>query len=88
MSIALLDVSFGQYWRLLNNAVALTLRGRIVKAPVFALLISLVVLLRRAAGLRQRRERSPPHHPRGRGRHLPGDHLRRAVLDPLSYLGV
>lgn len=43
MSVALLDIGFGQYWRLLNNAVALnTFMVGIVKAPVFALLIALV----------------------------------------------
>jgi phospholipid/cholesterol/gamma-HCH transport system permease protein len=43
MSLFLLDISFGQYWRLLNNAVGLnTFLVGIVKAPVFALLIALV----------------------------------------------
>ena len=43
MSVLLIDVSFGQYWRLLNNAVALnTFIVGLVKAPVFALLIALV----------------------------------------------
>ena len=43
MSVALIDISFGQYWRLLNNAVGLnTFLVGIVKAPVFALLIALV----------------------------------------------
>ncbi|HVO01510.1 MAG TPA: ABC transporter permease [Candidatus Cybelea sp.] len=43
MSVALVDVSFGQYWRLLNNAVNLnTFIVGIVKAPVFALLIAMV----------------------------------------------
>ncbi len=43
MSLALLDISFGQYWRLLNNAVTLnTFLVGIVKAPVFAMLIALV----------------------------------------------
>jgi phospholipid/cholesterol/gamma-HCH transport system permease protein len=43
MSLALLDISFAQYWRLLNNAVSLnTFLVGIVKAPVFALLIALV----------------------------------------------
>jgi phospholipid/cholesterol/gamma-HCH transport system permease protein len=43
MSLMLLDISFGQYWRLLNNAVTLnTFLVGIVKAPVFALLIALV----------------------------------------------
>ena len=43
MSVALIDISFGQYWRILNNAVNLnTFLVGIVKAPVFALLIALV----------------------------------------------
>ena len=43
MSVALVDVSFAQYWRLLNNAVNLnTFMVGLIKAPVFALLISLV----------------------------------------------
>ncbi len=43
MAVALVDVSFAQYWRLLNNAVSLdTFLVGIVKAPVFAILISLV----------------------------------------------
>ncbi len=43
MSLALLDISFGQYWRLLNNAVTLnTFLVGIVKAPIFAMLIALV----------------------------------------------
>lgn len=43
MSVVLVDVSFGQYWRLLNQAVSLnTFTVGIVKAPVFALLIALV----------------------------------------------
>ncbi|HVY98151.1 MAG TPA: MlaE family lipid ABC transporter permease subunit [Dongiaceae bacterium] len=43
MSVALVDVSFAQYWRLLNNAVGLnTFLVGIIKAPVFAILISLV----------------------------------------------
>jgi phospholipid/cholesterol/gamma-HCH transport system permease protein len=43
MSIALIDVSFAQYWRLLDNAVTLnTFLVGIIKAPVFAILISLV----------------------------------------------
>jgi phospholipid/cholesterol/gamma-HCH transport system permease protein len=43
MSVALVDVSFAQYWRLLNNAVNLdTFMVGIIKAPVFAILISLV----------------------------------------------
>jgi len=43
MSIFLIDISFGQYWRILNNAVAInTFLVGIVKAPVFALLIALV----------------------------------------------
>jgi len=43
MSVALIDISFGQYWRILNNAVSLnTFLVGIVKAPVFALLIALV----------------------------------------------
>jgi phospholipid/cholesterol/gamma-HCH transport system permease protein len=43
MSVVLVDVSFGQYWRLLNNAVTLNIfLVGIVKAPVFALLIALV----------------------------------------------
>jgi len=43
MSVALVDVSFAQYWRLLDNAVNLNhfLVG-MIKAPVFALLIALV----------------------------------------------
>jgi phospholipid/cholesterol/gamma-HCH transport system permease protein len=43
MSVALVDVSFAQYWRLLNNAINLNhfLAG-MIKAPVFALLIALV----------------------------------------------
>jgi phospholipid/cholesterol/gamma-HCH transport system permease protein len=43
MSMSLLDISFGQYWGRLNNAVGLNafLVG-IVKAPVFAILIALV----------------------------------------------
>jgi phospholipid/cholesterol/gamma-HCH transport system permease protein len=43
MSVALVDVSFAQYWRLLNNAVNLnTFLVGLIKAPVFAILISLV----------------------------------------------
>jgi phospholipid/cholesterol/gamma-HCH transport system permease protein len=43
MSVALVDVSFGQYWRILNNAINLdTFLVGLVKAPVFALLIALV----------------------------------------------
>jgi phospholipid/cholesterol/gamma-HCH transport system permease protein len=43
MSVLLVDVSFGQYWRLLNNAVSLnTFAIGMVKAPVFAFLIALV----------------------------------------------
>jgi phospholipid/cholesterol/gamma-HCH transport system permease protein len=43
MSVVLVDVSFGQYWRLLNQAVSLnTFVVGVVKAPVFALLIALV----------------------------------------------
>ena len=43
MAVALLDISFGQYWRILNNAVSLnTFLVGIVKAPVFALLIAMV----------------------------------------------
>jgi phospholipid/cholesterol/gamma-HCH transport system permease protein len=43
MSLVLLDISFGQYWRILNNAVSLnTFLVGLVKAPVFALLIALV----------------------------------------------
>jgi phospholipid/cholesterol/gamma-HCH transport system permease protein len=43
MSVLLVDVSFGQYWRLLNNAISLnTFVVGMVKAPVFALLIALV----------------------------------------------
>ncbi|HVT52474.1 MAG TPA: ABC transporter permease, partial [Dongiaceae bacterium] len=43
MSVVLVDVSFAQYWRLLNNAVNLdTFMVGIIKAPVFAILISLV----------------------------------------------
>jgi phospholipid/cholesterol/gamma-HCH transport system permease protein len=43
MSLVLLDISFGQYWRILNTAVSLnTFLVGIVKAPVFALLIALV----------------------------------------------
>jgi phospholipid/cholesterol/gamma-HCH transport system permease protein len=43
MSVALIDISFGQYWRILNNAVSLnTFLVGVVKAPVFALLIALV----------------------------------------------
>jgi phospholipid/cholesterol/gamma-HCH transport system permease protein len=43
MSVVLVDISFGQYWRILNNAVNLnTFLVGIVKAPVFAMLIALV----------------------------------------------
>jgi phospholipid/cholesterol/gamma-HCH transport system permease protein len=43
MSVLLVDVSFGQYWRLLNNAISLnTFAIGMVKAPVFAFLIALV----------------------------------------------
>ena len=43
MSVVLIDVSFGQYWRILNNAVNLnTFLVGLIKAPVFALLIALV----------------------------------------------
>jgi len=43
MSVALIDISFGQYWRILNNAVNLnTFLVGIIKAPIFALLIALV----------------------------------------------
>jgi phospholipid/cholesterol/gamma-HCH transport system permease protein len=43
MSVALIDISFGQYWRILNNAVNLnTFLVGIVKAPIFAMLIALV----------------------------------------------
>jgi phospholipid/cholesterol/gamma-HCH transport system permease protein len=43
MSVALVDVTFAQYWRLLNNAVNLdTFMVGLIKAPVFAMLISLV----------------------------------------------
>jgi phospholipid/cholesterol/gamma-HCH transport system permease protein len=43
MSLVLLDISFGQYWRILNTAVSLnTFLVGIVKAPIFALLIALV----------------------------------------------
>jgi len=43
MSVLLVDISFGQYWRILNNAVGLnTFLVGIVKAPVFAMLIALV----------------------------------------------
>jgi phospholipid/cholesterol/gamma-HCH transport system permease protein len=43
MSVLLVDVSFGQYWRLLNNAVSFnTFAIGMVKAPVFAFLIALV----------------------------------------------
>jgi phospholipid/cholesterol/gamma-HCH transport system permease protein len=43
MSLVLLDISFGQYWRILNTAVSLnTFLVGIVKAPVFAMLIALV----------------------------------------------
>jgi phospholipid/cholesterol/gamma-HCH transport system permease protein len=43
MSVALIDISFAQYWRILNNAVNLnTFLVGIVKAPIFALLIALV----------------------------------------------
>ena len=43
MAIGLLDISFGQYWRILNNAVSLnTFLVGIVKAPIFAMLIALV----------------------------------------------
>jgi phospholipid/cholesterol/gamma-HCH transport system permease protein len=43
MSVALIDVSFAQYWRILNSAVTLnTFLVGIVKAPVFALLIAMV----------------------------------------------
>jgi phospholipid/cholesterol/gamma-HCH transport system permease protein len=43
MAMALIDVSFAQYWRLLDNAVTLnTFLAGIIKAPVFAILISLV----------------------------------------------
>jgi phospholipid/cholesterol/gamma-HCH transport system permease protein len=43
MSMLLIDVSFGQYWRILNNAVGLnTFLVGLVKAPVFAMLIALV----------------------------------------------
>jgi phospholipid/cholesterol/gamma-HCH transport system permease protein len=43
MSVFLVDVSFGQYWRLLNNAITFDIFAvGMIKAPVFALLISLV----------------------------------------------
>jgi phospholipid/cholesterol/gamma-HCH transport system permease protein len=43
MSVLLLDIGFGQYWRILNTAVSLnTFLVGIVKAPVFAMLIALV----------------------------------------------
>ena len=43
MSVALIDVSFAQYWRILNSAVSLnTFLVGIIKAPVFALLIAMV----------------------------------------------
>jgi phospholipid/cholesterol/gamma-HCH transport system permease protein len=43
MAVVLVDVGFGQYWRLLNNAVTLNhFMVGMVKAPVFALLIALV----------------------------------------------
>jgi phospholipid/cholesterol/gamma-HCH transport system permease protein len=43
MAVTLIDISFGQYWRILNNAVNLnTFLVGIVKAPIFALLIALV----------------------------------------------
>jgi phospholipid/cholesterol/gamma-HCH transport system permease protein len=43
MSVALIDVSFGQYWRILNTAVNLnTFLVGIIKAPIFAMLIALV----------------------------------------------
>jgi phospholipid/cholesterol/gamma-HCH transport system permease protein len=43
MAVTLIDISFGQYWRILNNAVNLnTFLVGIIKAPIFALLIALV----------------------------------------------
>ena len=43
MSVALIDVSFSQYWRILNSAVSLnTFLVGIIKAPIFAMLIALV----------------------------------------------
>ncbi|WP_395017383.1 MlaE family lipid ABC transporter permease subunit [Dongia sp.] len=43
MAVTLIDISFGQYWRILNSAVSLnTFLVGLVKAPVFALLIALV----------------------------------------------
>ncbi len=43
MSMVLLDVTFAQYWRILNNAVTMNhFVVGMVKAPVFAMLIALV----------------------------------------------
>jgi phospholipid/cholesterol/gamma-HCH transport system permease protein len=43
MSVVLIDVSFAQYWRILNSAINVnTFMVGIVKAPIFALLIALV----------------------------------------------
>jgi phospholipid/cholesterol/gamma-HCH transport system permease protein len=43
MSVVLIDVSFAQYWRILNSAIDVnTFMVGIVKAPIFALLIALV----------------------------------------------
>ena len=82
--VLLLDMSPSQYLTQLGHAV--TLQHFLVgmsKAPIFALLISMVGCFEGLRVTGQRRKRRPAHHPIGGRKPVPGHRLRRHVLRPL-----
>ncbi len=84
MAWLVLDISPGQFLAQLEEAIGLaTFLGRHRQGAGFRLSHRHGGMLRRAPGVRRRRQCWPPHHQVRGDQHLPGDRLRRLVLRSL-----